>query len=55
MAQERAGDWACQRCGNHNFAFRHSCNKCQLTLQENDEMLVMNEKNQAAAGAMCAG
>lgn len=43
MAQERAGDWACQRCGNHNFAFRHSCNKCQLTLQENDELLVQNE------------
>lgn len=43
MTQERAGDWACQRCGNHNFSFRHHCNKCNLTLQENDEMLVQRE------------
>ena len=49
MTQERAGDWACQRCGNHNFSFRHVCNKCQLTLQENDEMLLVKEKNQEQA------
>ena len=32
LPQERAGDWVCQRCGNLNFSFRHSCNKCHLTL-----------------------
>ena len=40
MTKERAGDWTCQGCGNHNFSFRYVCNKCQLTLEENDEMLV---------------
>lgn len=28
--KERAGDWICQRCFNHNFSFRESCNMCQL-------------------------
>lgn len=51
MTQERAGDWACQRCGNHNFSFRHVCNKCQLTLEENDEMLMLKEKNQQKTAA----
>jgi len=54
MSPERAGDWACQRCGNHNFSFRHVCNKCQLTLQENDEMLLVKEKNQEQAATFAA-
>ena len=24
----RCGDWLCKKCGNFNFAFRGSCNKC---------------------------
>lgn len=43
MTKERAGDWDCQRCGNHNFSFRYVCNKCQLTLEENDEMLMQSQ------------
>ena len=25
----RDGDWICNSCGNNNFAFRRSCNKCR--------------------------
>lgn len=25
----RAGDWLCPGCGNHNYASREMCNKCQ--------------------------
>jgi len=56
--QDRVGDWVCQRCSNHNFSFRHVCNKCQLTLQENDEILVFREQQatqQQQAGLLCAG
>jgi hypothetical protein len=28
---ERAGDWTCQQCLNHNFSFREECNKCHLS------------------------
>ena len=28
---ERVGDWTCQRCSNHNFAFRDVCNKCYMS------------------------
>jgi DNA-directed RNA polymerase subunit M/transcription elongation factor TFIIS len=51
MTKERAGDWTCQRCGNHNFSFRYVCNKCQLTLEENDEMLVQHEASQPTVSA----
>lgn len=51
MTKERAGDWTCQRCGNHNFSFRYVCNKCQLTLEENDEMLVQLEASQPTVSA----
>ena len=33
-AQERVGDWTCQQCFNHNFSFRSTCNKCQLSQEE---------------------
>ena len=53
MTKERVGDWACQRCGNHNFSFRYACNKCQLSLEENDEMLLQNQKS-SGSGAQPA-
>jgi len=28
-ANFREGDWSCPSCGNHNFASRGACNKCQ--------------------------
>ena len=28
---ERAGDWLCASCKNHNFSFRKNCNRCQLS------------------------
>jgi len=37
---ERVGDWTCQRCFNHNFAFRDSCNMCHLGQQES--MAILN-------------
>ena len=36
--KERAGDWTCQRCSNHNFSFRDVCNMCELSLAENTQM-----------------
>ena len=35
----RAGDWICQRCNNHNFSFRHTCNMCHLSHELSDIML----------------
>lgn len=26
----RPGDWSCEACGNHNYAQRTACNKCQV-------------------------
>ena len=37
--QERVGDWVCQRCFNHNFAFRDVCNMCYLSHIESNKML----------------
>lgn len=36
---ERVGDWTCQRCSNHNFAFRDVCNKCYMSHIESSKML----------------
>ena len=33
---EREGDWSCYRCKNINFAFRHKCNKCEMTKDESE-------------------
>lgn len=37
--QERAGDWICQRCFNHNFSFREVCNMCYLSQMESNKMV----------------
>ncbi|KAK6035169.1 Zn-finger in Ran binding protein [Cooperia oncophora] len=26
--EQRSNDWACESCGNNNFAFRQACNQC---------------------------
>jgi len=28
--QMRPGDWCCSSCGNHNYASKMACNKCQI-------------------------
>lgn len=28
-SKPRSGDWVCLICGNHNYSFRESCNRCQ--------------------------
>lgn len=28
-SKPRPGDWVCLVCGNHNYSFRESCNRCQ--------------------------
>eukprot|EP00906_Rhabdomonas_costata_P036696 RCo051445 len=30
-ANMRPGDWICSQCGNHNFASRILCNRCQAS------------------------
>jgi len=36
---ERVGDWTCQRCFNHNFAFRDACNMCYMSHIESNKLL----------------
>lgn len=42
---ERMGDWACIKCKNMNFAFRSSCNKCNLTKVDSDMLFNTYMKN----------
>ena len=43
---ERKGDWSCPKCRNLNFAFRASCNRCQLTKAEADMIKQYNMPSQ---------
>jgi len=36
--QDRAGDWTCHRCQNHNFSFREVCNMCSLSQTESQSL-----------------
>jgi hypothetical protein len=36
---ERVGDWTCQKCFNHNFAFRDVCNMCYMSHIESNKLL----------------
>jgi hypothetical protein len=42
---ERIGDWTCQRCFNHNFSFRESCNMCYLSHGESNRILYQVQQN----------
>ena len=41
---ERAGDWICSRCNNHNFSFRTNCNMCHISKDLSDQMAMMFNK-----------
>jgi hypothetical protein len=45
--QERAGDWICQKCFNHNFSFREVCNMCYLSHNESNKMLYQQSQRMA--------
>lgn len=45
LATPRVGDWTCQRCFNHNFAFRDVCNMCYLSQVESNRMLYSQAQN----------
>lgn len=42
---ERMGDWYCSNCGNLNFSFRNSCNRCQLNRNESENMEKKKKKD----------
>jgi hypothetical protein len=48
QTRERAGDWTCQRCNNHNFSFREVCNMCDLNLTESNKMLLQPQPQQVS-------
>ena len=50
VLEKRNGDWSCQRCKNLNFAFRTSCNRCNLPKHTaiknlNNEQNLINDIN----------
>lgn len=42
---EREGDWVCHRCKNLNFSFRLTCNRCNLTKDENEKLFKKNSSD----------
>jgi len=44
---EREGDWVCYKCKNLNFSFRLTCNRCQITKEDNEKIFKKDklEKN----------
>ena len=41
----REGDWNCFDCHNLNFSFRTVCNRCQLSKDESEDMLLNYQMN----------
>lgn len=50
----RDGDWECQSCGNHNFASRVACNRCQAPKPDLMSAM-MNMMGGGGYGAMKGG
>jgi hypothetical protein len=42
---EREGDWVCFQCKNLNFSFRVSCNRCQISKEENETLKLKQNVN----------
>lgn len=36
---EREGDWVCYQCKNLNFSFRLTCNRCEISKEENEKIV----------------
>lgn len=42
---ERKGDWKCSKCNNINFSFRNQCNKCKISKEDSQKLLIeFNDK-----------
>ena len=39
---EREGDWVCYQCKNLNFSFRLTCNRCNISKDENEKIYKKN-------------
>lgn len=39
---EREGDWVCYQCKNLNFSFRLTCNRCEISKEENEKIFKKN-------------
>ena len=42
---EREGDWVCFQCKNLNFSFRVSCNRCQISKEDNETLRLKQNVN----------
>jgi len=43
---EREGDWVCLQCKNLNFSFRVSCNRCQISKEDNETLKAKQNVNE---------
>ena len=47
-SKPRTGDWLCLLCGNHNYSFRETCNRCQKqtkTCNFEQSLRIFNDSN----------
>lgn len=53
QSKPRNGDWVCLICGNHNYSFRETCNRCQKqTKAQNFEQTLQIYNNPQLKGGL---